>query len=145
MAVFGSSLYKSNHFDLRQYILGQSCSLHAGTCGLACEISAVNFVEFSEIVHICQKAGGLDNIVKGAARLCKHGFEVFADLTGLSLNVCGFHISRSGVYGYLPRGEQQAAAFDRLGIGTYGVGGVLGVDFFGHGKNFLSGYFFGFL
>ena len=57
-------LADSDDLNLAQQLLGQLLHGHAGTSGLAGEILAVHAVESSEVFHVSQEAGGLDDVSK---------------------------------------------------------------------------------
>ena len=60
-------LADSDDLNLAQQLLGQLLHGHAGTSGLAGEILAVHAVESSEVFHVSQEAGGLDDVLEAQA------------------------------------------------------------------------------
>lgn len=83
------SLFYRNGFNFASHTFGQSLHRHAGTGGLGGEELGVDFVEGSEIAHIRQEAGGLDDPVKAGARSFQNRTYILAALLRLGGDAFG--------------------------------------------------------
>ena len=83
----GSSQF-GNCFDFAEDILGECLDRHAGARGLGDEMPCVNCIETGEVVHVAEKANGLDDLFDGGSGSYEHCLEILADLFGLPFDVC---------------------------------------------------------
>src|SRR5579864_5936947 len=93
----------SDDFDFHQRVLGKARDLYGGARGRrGGEITSVDFVHSSEVVHVLEKHGGLDDVMEVGAAGLKDSFDVFENALGLLTNFRAGHFASLGVERNLP-------------------------------------------
>ena len=75
-----------DHFDLAQRILWQCLYRHTASGRFGSEIFRIYFVKRSEISHVRQEAGSLQNLVKRSSGLFQNRAYISAGLVRLALD-----------------------------------------------------------
>ena len=127
-AVLGCAFLKlGNGLDFAEHALGQGLDGYAGASGLGDEVLGIDSVEVSKVAHVCQKADGLDDVLKLGAAGLQNGLDVFAGLLRLGGDALA-HAAVGGVDRDLAGAEDEVAADVALGVGADGGGGLFGTD-----------------
>ena len=124
MVVRNVLLADSDDLNLAQQLLGQLLHGHAGTSGLAGEILAVHAVESSEVFHVSQEAGGLDDVLEAQAVSSQNGLDALAGALSLLLDGGADDLTGTGHQGDLAGSKQEAVGGDSLRIGADCGGGI---------------------
>lgn len=120
------------YVDLDEDVFGKGLNSDAGAGGLSYKVLTVHLVKCGEVSHIRKEADRLDCLFDICACRFQYLAEVFADLLGLSFDGIGLNVTCSRVYCDLTRGEDEVSDLYGLRIGSDGLGGVFGIDFFTH-------------
>jgi len=103
-------LADSDDLNLAQQLLGQLLHGHAGTSGLAGEILAVHAVESSEVFHVSQEAGGLDDVLEAQAVSSQNGLDALAGALSLLLDAVPTISPVPGIRGTWPEANRKPLA-----------------------------------
>lgn len=97
-----------NCLNLAQQVFGKCLHCHAGSGGLTDKILFVDRVKGREVIHIGQKAGCLDHMIKVGSGCRKNRAHVLTALLSLDFNRISGHDAGFRNNGYLPRGENNS-------------------------------------
>ena len=115
-------LSHSNSLDLNKAILRKTSNLNARTSGenltLLLEELLVDLVDDTEVVHVLDEDGGLDNIRSLQARGLNDSLDVLEGLASLSGDALG-HGTGGRVDGDLTRGNDDVTEINTLDVVLY--------------------------
>ena len=94
---------QSDGFDFNIYILGQAAHLYTRPGrGIIPEIRAIHLVNLAELLHVLDKDGTFDAVIKVGPGLIQDRLYILQTLFGLFLDILGNQLARAGAKGNLP-------------------------------------------